>query len=83
MFLFSTIIYFGENPVGYDVYREDDIFQLKPAIDSQNNFQPPMITATYSKEILIIEGTEDNETIEQVKRIIELNELISVLNVAS
>ena len=83
MFLFATIIYFGEVPVGYDVYREEDIFQIKPAIDSHSNLEPSIITAIYSKEIWMIDGTEDPETIEQVKKIIELNELICVLNVAS
>jgi len=83
MFLFSTIIYYGEDPVGYDVYREEDIFQFKPAIDSHSNLKPSMITAIYSKQFWMIEGTEDKEIIEQVRKIIELNELISVLNVAS
>jgi hypothetical protein len=83
MFLFSTIIYFDESPVGYDVYREEDVFQFKPAIDSHSNLEPPIITAIYLKEEWIIDGVEDDEIIEQVKKIIELNELISVLNVAS
>jgi hypothetical protein len=83
MFLFSTIIYYDESPVGYDVYREEDIFQLKPAIDSHCDFQPPIITAIYLNQVWMIDGTENDEIIEQVKKIIELNQLISALNVAS
>jgi hypothetical protein len=83
MFLFSTIIYFGNNPVGYDVYREEDSFQFKPAIDSHSNFKPPIIIATYSKQVWLIEGPEDKETVEQVRKIIKLNEMIAELNVAS
>lgn len=83
MFLFSTIVYFGENPVGYDVYQEEDTFQLKPVIDSKMHMVPPVLTATYSDQLWFIEGTVENEIIEQLKKIIELNKLISSLNVAS
>ena len=81
MFLFSTVIYFDEVPAGYDVYREDTIFQFKPAIDSP--VERPTIRAFFSNQLWIVEGTFHHEIIEQVKKIIELNELISVLNVAS
>lgn len=83
MFLFSTIVYFDETPVGYDVYREEDMFQFRPAIDSKLNTEPPVVTAIYLSSYWLIDGTEDYEIMEQVKKIIEMNELIVRLNVAS
>lgn len=83
MFLFSTIVYFGEIPVGYDVYREEDIFQFRPTIDSKLNTEPPVVTAIYLSGYWLIDGTEDYEIMEQVKKIIGMNELIVTLNVAS
>jgi hypothetical protein len=49
MFLFSTIVYFSESLVGYEVYCEENTFQLKPAIDNKVDFEPPILTATYSE----------------------------------
>lgn len=65
------------------MYREEDNFQFKPAIDSQSNLEPSIITVIYLNEVWIIDGTVENEISERVKKIIKLNELISVPNVAS
>ena len=83
MFLFATIIYFGDQPAGYDVYREENSFHLKPAVDSRLNWNPPVIRANFSGEVWYINGTEESEITEQVKKIIEMNDLVSSLNVAS
>jgi len=83
MFLFSTVIYFGDNPVGYDVYRQDKIFRFMPAVGSKGNSEPVQLAAVYSEGLWAIEGTNEIEIIEQVRKIVGLNELISFLNVAS
>ena len=66
MFLFSTIIYFGDSPVGYEVHREEETFEFIPTIDSHSNLQLPVIKAINSGQFWFIEGTEDKEIAEQV-----------------
>ena len=83
MFLFSTVIYFSDGPMGYDLYKENDNFQFRPAIDHHGNFLPPVITAVQLQGNWFIEGTDDEDIIEQARKVVELNELIAVLNVAS
>jgi len=83
MFLFSTIIYFGDNPAGYDVYKENDCFQFRPAIGGKVDPEPLQLAAVYCDGILITEGTKETEIIEQMKKIVDLSELISPLNVAA
>ena len=83
MFLFSTIIYFGENPVGYDLHRKENYFRFIPTVHRQVIPDAPILTVTYSRGLFFIEGTQENEIKEQVMKIIDLNKQVATLHVAS
>ena len=76
MFLFATLIYYGENPAGYDVYREEGMFRFEPAIGSEGSPAAPPIRAVYERSGWIVEGVDDIDVIQQVNRIIEVNDLL-------
>lgn len=83
MFLFSTVIYFSDGPVAMMYIRKMTNSQFRPAVDHHGNFPPPVITAVQLQENWVIEGTDDEDIIEQARKVVKLNELIAVLNVAS
>jgi hypothetical protein len=80
MLYISTIIYFGEVPIGYEVFTSDNIFNFRPAIHTQCGFLPPEITASSLGNDWIIKGLDDGDIKAQVYKIIELNPLIHLPN---
>ena len=85
MFLISTIIYFGDEPAGYDVFRENSSFYLKPAVDTHCPLNAPVIEASLVNGNWIISEVAIDVK-DQVIKIIEVNSLFDlpqVLSVAS
>jgi hypothetical protein len=78
MFLSSVIIYFGENPVGYDLFKEDDVFEFKPALNTSGNLIPPAIIVHAVKDGWEIIGAQDPYIKEQVSNLIKINSLINL-----
>ena len=77
MFITSTILYFGENPVGYDLYREENGYIFKPAIDSKA-YLTPEIRVTGPKGAYEISGVEQEDVVGQVRHIISMDALLDL-----
>ena len=75
MIQFSTILYFNELPVGYDVCKEPSGFYFRPVIDTGSE-ESPMIMARLQDGKWLIEGTCDSELQQQVANVIVINALV-------
>jgi len=78
MFLFSTILYFEDSPVGYDLYKHDNGFSFKRAIDTQSELLPAEITVIRFGEDWKLADTDNPGIKEQIIRIINVNEKIQL-----
>ena len=78
MTICSTILYFGENPVGYELVKEDNGFGLHPTPDTKSNLVPPVISIVQSGDEWIVEGTHDADITEQVKKLINTQGIVDL-----
>ena len=76
MFIQSTVIYFGEAPVGYDLYKTSTGFALRPGLSNENNGLPPAITVVRASDGWQVEGVQDEEVWEQVNKLIQVQALL-------
>ncbi|HEY0039793.1 MAG TPA: hypothetical protein VGB71_03970 [Flavisolibacter sp.] len=78
MFICSTILYFNENPVGYDLYKSENGFELKPTPNTKSNLIPPTISLRVSGEGWDISGIQDEDIRQQVTRLAQIHEVINL-----
>lgn len=72
MFLLSTILYFDESPAGYDIYREEDGFSLRPGPHTGTENERPLLHAYPSGISWDVQGTDDADVREQVIRLLTI-----------
>ena len=72
MFLLSTILYFGESPAGYDIYREEEGFSLRPGPHTGTDTERPVLFAYPSGISWEVQGTDDTDVKEQVIRLLTI-----------
>jgi hypothetical protein len=72
----STILYFGESPVGYDVSRENAIYRFQPAVGTMEA-TAPVLFASMAEAGLEVKGTMDEEVIGQVRKLLRFHPLIT------
>jgi hypothetical protein len=72
MFLLSTILYFGESPAGYDIYREEEGFSLRPGPHTRTETERPLLYAYPSGISWDVQGTDDADVKEQVIRLLTI-----------
>lgn len=80
MFLISAILYFKEEPVGYDVYKEGNKFWLEPSMNTHAHIHPPVIEIVITGPDLLISGTSDKDVQEQVERLIKMHDAYEIPN---
>jgi hypothetical protein len=78
MFISTTILYFQENPVGYELHRADGGFELKPTPNTKSNLIPPTISVAQTSYGWEVQGVKDEDIQQQVIRLVELNEVINL-----
>ena len=78
MFISATILYFGETPVGYDLYKVAGGFVFKPAATTSSGFQPPEIIVRTLDEDQEIEGVQNEDLHQQIMRLVELHNVIDL-----
>ncbi len=78
MLICSTILYFQDNPVGYDLLKNENGFVLHPTPTTKSNLIPPTITVAPLQEGWQIEGVSAPDVQQQVTKLIELHEVIGV-----
>lgn len=78
MFICSTILYFNDNPVGYDLLKAGGGFELKPTPNTKSNLIPPGISVLPSDDGWQVDGVQDEEIRQQVMKLIALNEVIGL-----
>ena len=73
MFIFSTILYFGDEPAGYTVYKETNGYIFRSSIDNNNENIPPIIKVQKKEGgwSINIEGQEELQA--QISRILDMN----------
>lgn len=70
----SIIIYFGDNPVGYDLIQKDDTYYFKPFLKDEQSFFPD-IDAKISEEKILV-SLDDENIKEQVCKLIRMTTLL-------
>ena len=78
MFISTTILYFHENPVGYELFRTNEGFELKPTPNTKSNLIPPTISVLPISNGWEVQGVKDEDIQQQVLRLVELNEVINL-----
>jgi len=78
MFISTTILYFHENPVGYELFRTNEGFELKPTPNTKSNLIPPTISVLPTDNGWDVQGIKDEDIQQQVIRLVELNEVINL-----
>lgn len=78
MFISSTILYFGENPVGYDMFKTTDGFEFKPTPNTTSNLLPPTIVVHSHNNNYQIEGVQNEDLQRQVMRLVGLHHVIGL-----
>jgi hypothetical protein len=66
MLLFSTVLFVDGNPVGYQVFEENDQLILNPAENPSREIVPPRLSASHSSGSWKVEGTLNRDLIDQV-----------------
>lgn len=66
MRLFTTVLFVNGNPVGYEVRQDQGRFRLNPAENPNRDIVPPVIYVTTEEGHLKIDGTNDQDLIDQV-----------------
>ena len=66
MLLFSTVLFVDGNPVGYQVFEENDQLILNPAENPSREIVPPRLSASQSSGSWKVEGTLNRDLIDQV-----------------
>lgn len=78
MFISTTILYFNENPVGYELFRTNEGFELKPTPDTKSNLIPPTISVLQTGSQWEVQGVKDEDIQQQVIKLVEVNEVINL-----
>ena len=78
MFLCSAILFFGESPAGYDVYREENSFIFKRHVAVEDGNIPARIYIEKKENGWLITAPLPEDVREQIAQIIELNEVIDL-----
>jgi hypothetical protein len=66
MLLFSTVLFVDGNPVGYQVFEENEQLILNPAENPSRDIVPPRLSASQSSGTWKVEGTQSRDLIDQV-----------------
>jgi len=66
MRLFTTVLFVNGNPVGYEVRQHQGRIQLNPAENPNREIVPPVIYVSTKDGHLKVEGTSDQDLIDQV-----------------
>jgi hypothetical protein len=64
--LYSTVLFVNGSPVGYQVERQNGQFFLNPAENPTRKITPPIMRARIEGGKWFIEGTGDQDLIDQV-----------------
>lgn len=80
MFIFSTILYFGEEPAGYDVYREEGTYVFMPTPNAKDSRVLPSIQARQSAGTWEVSGVEGKDLVSQVIRLIAHSGSLGLFN---
>lgn len=78
MFISSTVLYFDESPVGYDLYKRGDSFVLKPAPTVDGKTAMPEIKAEPDGADWRITGAPQSDVQEQVQKLIALHNVLAL-----
>ena len=73
MLLFSTVLFVDGNPVGYTVCQEKDRIFLNPAENPNREVQPPVLSVDRRNGQFHVNGTSDQNLIDQVVEDISQN----------
>ena len=66
MRLFTTVLFVNGNPVGYEVRQDQGRIRLNPAENPNREIVPPVIFVSTEDGNLKVEGTSDQDLIDQV-----------------
>ncbi len=65
--MFSTVLFVNGNPVGYKISTMDaNHVVLNPAENPERVFQPPVLEARNNSGRWLVEGTDNQDLIDQV-----------------
>ena len=78
MFICATIVYFAENPVGYDLYKTANGFELRRPQMTRSGLTPPVIIVEKRNGDWHIQGTDCEEVTEQVIKLVKMNGVITL-----
>jgi hypothetical protein len=74
MHVFSTVLFVNGNPVGYKVFKQEGRLVLNPAENPTREVYPPAIFARNENGQWFVEGTNDQDLIDQVIEDVTMNE---------
>ena len=78
MFICSTVLYFGEEPVGYHCHKEGNVFLLEPAGATQHERPMPAIRVFPAEGGWQVEGVGNSNVREQVAKFAAIQALIDL-----
>ena len=78
MIICATVIYFGEDPVGYELVKENGAYKLIPASNHLGDFAPPVIRLLPATEGWSVSGTTDPDVQTQARKLVELQSLVDL-----
>ncbi|HEX2532730.1 MAG TPA: hypothetical protein VHK69_03285 [Chitinophagaceae bacterium] len=67
MLLFTTVLFIGEEPVGYSVFQEEDKYVFQPSENSLHEVEAPSFTVCRQGEEWVICGIEDVPLLDQIR----------------
>jgi hypothetical protein len=74
MMAFSTVLFVDGNPVGYKAHIEQrNRLILNPAENPHREIHPPVLKAIHESGVWHVEGTQNQDLIEQVIEDVEKN----------
>lgn len=77
MFICSTILYFNDEPVGYDLYKAGEGFELLPTPLTASGLTPKPISILPLAESWQVTGV-DEDIRQQVLKLVEMQEAIDL-----
>jgi hypothetical protein len=77
MFICSTVLYFGDDPVGYDLYKTTAGFELKPTPATSSKIIPPRISVQQMTDGWQV-AMQDEDIRQQVLKLVEMNQALSL-----
>lgn len=74
MHVFSTVLFVNGSPIGYKVYKENDRLLLNPSENPYRSILAPVISVQQRNGKWQVEGTGDQDLIDQIIEDVTLNE---------